>query len=155
MFGRISQRAITQLEVAVAMPSALVSRESGEEQQIAIAASVQQILYASAMVSKFLWPIVKGDFPTARGARLRELLGFVFNGWTIGSAATIETFGTDNSSPITRVIDRDNLVIRHLGRDRAVPEYTGGQASVIDLKAQNAALQDLCRTAAKILDEGA
>ncbi|WKX02058.1 hypothetical protein Q3O43_29735 (plasmid) [Rhodococcus aetherivorans] len=197
MFGRISERAITQLEAVLVMPNTLVSKEAAEEQQTAIAASVQQILYASAMVSKFLWPILdkkkekEKAFATARGARLRELLGidtddrthplnsrevrdsiehyderldafvakdyntFVFNDWTIGSAATIETFGTDNSSPLIRVIDRDNLVIRHLGRDRAVPEYTGGQASVIDLKAQNAALQDLCRTAAKILDEGA
>lgn len=191
MFGRISALAITQLEAAVAArPDTPTSKNTNEDQQTAIAAAVQQILYASAMVSKFLWPISKKGFPSARGAILRELLGvdtderthplnsrdvrdsvehyderldafvakdyntFVFSGWTIGSAAIIDTFGTDNSSPLIRIIDSDNLVIRHLGRDLAVPEYTGGQASVIDLKAQNTALQNLCRTATKVLAEG-
>ncbi|TWH44428.1 hypothetical protein [Rhodococcus rhodochrous] len=64
MFGRISALAITQLEAAVAArPDTPTSKDTNEDQQTAIAAAVQQILYASAMVSKFLWPISKKGFP--------------------------------------------------------------------------------------------
>lgn len=189
MFGRISALAVTQLQTALAAPCTLVPEDSNQAQQTSIAAAIQQILYASAMVSKFLWPISQRPFPVARGGALRNLLGingngrdhplnsrevrdsiehyderldafvakdyntFVLSGWTIGTAAMIEMFGTDNSSPLIRIIDKDNLVIRHLGRDQAVREYTGGQASVIDLRAQDAALQDISHIAARVLNE--
>ncbi|BCN51953.1 hypothetical protein RE9425_03430 [Prescottella equi] len=186
LYGGISAMAIEQLEAAVATHPADASAR--RDQQVKIAAGVQQVLYSAAMVSKFLWPISKSDWASARAAGLRDCLSvgddnplnsravrdsiehyderldafaakdyntFVFSHWMVASEATFGVLGTDNSSPLMRGIDPDTLVVRLLGRDKDTPEYTGGQANLIDLRAQDAALQDICRIAQKVLEEPA